>query len=86
MTLSPELEAMNTVERRLALFALSMVECALQSYDLTHSDIQEEAVRLGLLVRHNKNEPFTVAADVRGVLDGITQAHSTATSTDTVKT
>ena len=78
-------EELQSVERRLALFAASMLEYAWVGSDATGADIQEEAERLGIVVEtkfdpdvHNDpsgaSEPgdpyFEIAADVRGVLDG----------------
>lgn len=76
------------VERRLALFAASMLEISWTGSDPICADIQEEAQRLGLVVEtkydpavhhdpSGASEPgdtyFEIAADVRGLLDGSAQ-------------
>jgi len=69
-----EVALLDAVERRLALFALSMIEVSRAAYDITHSDIQEEAMRLGLLVRSPDGGPPIVPADVLGIVDGTRSA------------
>lgn len=82
------------IERRLALFAISMLDCGWQGLDISGADIQEEALRLGLIEkttfdpeRHSQDEGYTLeagddyyvpVADLRGILDGTRSASAVA--------
>ena len=78
-------DELRSVERRLALFAMSMLEISWTGSDADGATIQEEAQRLGLVeettfdpaIHHDQSGAseagdtyFVIAADVRGILDG----------------
>lgn len=77
-------DELQSVERRLALFAMSMLEISWAGSNAGGDEIQEEAVRLGLVemvpfdpVVHNDpsgaaeagDDYFDITKDLRGILD-----------------